>query len=195
MLEKINQNDWICSQPQQNHRDMVMCNIINSKEDQLFSGSRFKQEQIDLLLLIKKTQCQISFAVDKDSIILWERNQNNKFEFKYVFIIAEILKILSNNKKLNSYLLTNSSINSQFKLKDQNLSLQKIHSLYGQRQQGVRNQIKYGCLNQRKEFFKKKSKKLLIQAEIIKLLMNFFFQQFTINRGISYSQDIKQSYM
>ncbi|CAD8178231.1 unnamed protein product [Paramecium octaurelia] len=102
----IDQNDWCFSQSYQQHTDYVMCMILNSNEDLLFSGSRDKsikvwkvdfiqnkltyQYSLDkhdhyvISLSLNQSETQlVSCAKKQNQIIIWERREKDKFEFKY----------------------------------------------------------------------------------------------------------------
>ncbi|CAD8203422.1 unnamed protein product [Paramecium octaurelia] len=104
--QQLNQDDWISSQPYQQHRDYVWCIILNSNEDLLFSGSKdksikvwkvdFNQNSLKFLysldehnnfvvsLSLNQSENQlVSCARDQNQIIIWERRENDQFEFKY----------------------------------------------------------------------------------------------------------------
>ncbi|CAD8104255.1 unnamed protein product [Paramecium sonneborni] len=101
-----NQNKWISSQPYKQHRNLIMCIIMNSNENTLFSGGfdkaikvwrvDFNQNELTYLYSLEKHNNKVtalslnqsenqlvSCAEDKNQIIIWERKQQDKFEFKY----------------------------------------------------------------------------------------------------------------
>ncbi|CAD8215389.1 unnamed protein product [Paramecium octaurelia] len=104
--QQLNQYDWISSQPYQQHTSYVFCILLNQNEDLLFSGSNdksikvwkvdFNQNQLIFLYSLDKHNNQVtslslnqsedklvSCAKGQNQIIIWERRQNNQFEFKY----------------------------------------------------------------------------------------------------------------
>ncbi|CAD8215498.1 unnamed protein product [Paramecium octaurelia] len=104
--QQLNQNDWISLQPYQQHTSFVFCVLLNENEDLLFSGSDdksikvwkvdFNQNQLTFLYSLDKHNNQVtslslnqsedklvSCAYNQNQIIIWERRQNNQFEFKY----------------------------------------------------------------------------------------------------------------
>ncbi|CAD8178180.1 unnamed protein product [Paramecium pentaurelia] len=191
-LDKI---DWSSSKPYQQHTNIVGCIILNSNEDLLFSGSFDKsikvwkvdfnkniltymysldkhENKVNALSLNQSETQLVSCADSKNQIIIWERKEQDKFEFKHFVIMDEIYK-----KKIKL-----SSIHSQFKKKDLRLNLLKIINLFGQLV--VKKQINSMYLNQKKESFKKIRRRQFNQLQIIRKLMNIVFQQFTIRRGI-----------
>ncbi|CAD8205818.1 unnamed protein product [Paramecium pentaurelia] len=105
--KQIDQTNWISSQPYQEHTRFVRCIILNSNEDILFSGSDdesikvwnvdFKQNKLTYMysldkhdsyvmaLSLNQSETQlVSCAYAKNQIIIWEREEQDKFEFKYV---------------------------------------------------------------------------------------------------------------
>ncbi|CAK79589.1 unnamed protein product (macronuclear) [Paramecium tetraurelia] len=104
--KQTNQTEWISSQPYQQHTDFVFCIILNSNEDLLFSGSDDKSIKVwkvdlnqnkltflysldkhnnDILSLsLNQSENQlVSCAQDQNQIIIWERREKDKYEFKY----------------------------------------------------------------------------------------------------------------
>ncbi|CAD8196457.1 unnamed protein product [Paramecium octaurelia] len=104
--QQLNQKDWISSQPYQQHIGYVFCMILNQNEDLLFSGSGdqsikvwkvdFNQNQLTFLYSLDKHNNKVmslslnqsedklvSCAKDQNQIIVWERRENDQFEFKY----------------------------------------------------------------------------------------------------------------
>ncbi|CAD8106468.1 unnamed protein product [Paramecium primaurelia] len=79
------------------------------------------------------------------------------------------------------------------KQKDQNLS--SLRGLVYMNTWGSKIRLNHLFLNQRKEFFHKNSRRLFIQGEIIKLMMNIIFQQSKINRESLYQQGIRHSFI
>ncbi|CAD8146606.1 unnamed protein product [Paramecium octaurelia] len=102
----IGLNEWICSQPYQQHTDYVIFILLNSNEDLLFSGSFDKSNKVwkvDLnqnklkflyslnnhnndvvsLSLNESENLLVSCAKGYNQIIIWERKEEGKFEFQY----------------------------------------------------------------------------------------------------------------
>ncbi|CAD8167942.1 unnamed protein product [Paramecium octaurelia] len=100
------QNEWICSQPYQQHTDQVIFMLLNSNEDLLFSGSfdksikvwkvDFNQNKLKFLYslnnhsndvvslsLNQSENLLVSCAKGYNQIIIWERKEEDKFEFKH----------------------------------------------------------------------------------------------------------------
>ncbi|CAD8214493.1 unnamed protein product [Paramecium pentaurelia] len=105
--KQMNLRNWMSSQPYYQHTHYIQCMIINKNEDLLFSGSfdrsikvwkvdfneNFLTYQYSLdkhnhfvngLSLNPSENVLASCAKDNNSIIIWERNINNIFEFKYI---------------------------------------------------------------------------------------------------------------
>ncbi|CAD8116410.1 unnamed protein product [Paramecium primaurelia] len=97
---------WISSQPYEEHKLFVKCLLLNSNEDLLFSGSDDesikvwkvdfnknilkyiyslnKHEGYVLALSLNYSETQlVSCAKGKNQIIIWERKEQDKYEFKY----------------------------------------------------------------------------------------------------------------
>ncbi|CAD8076603.1 unnamed protein product [Paramecium primaurelia] len=102
-LDKI---DWSSSKPYQQHTNIVGCIILNSNEDLLFSGSFDKsikvwkvdfnkniltymysldkhENKVNALSLNQSETQLVSCADSKNQIIIWERKEQDKFEFKH----------------------------------------------------------------------------------------------------------------
>ncbi|CAD8132529.1 unnamed protein product [Paramecium octaurelia] len=98
--------EWNSSQPYQKHTDYIMCIILSSNEDLLFSGSDdksikvwkvdFNQNKLTFLYSLDKHNNRImslslnqsenqlvSCASSQNQIIIWERREKDKYEFKY----------------------------------------------------------------------------------------------------------------
>ncbi|CAK64517.1 unnamed protein product (macronuclear) [Paramecium tetraurelia] len=103
---QLDLNEWNCSQPYQQHTDSVICIVLNSNEDLLFSGSfdksikvwkvDFNQNKLKFLYslnnhnndvvnlsLNQSENLLVSCAKGYNQIIIWERKEEDKFEFKY----------------------------------------------------------------------------------------------------------------
>ncbi|CAD8095952.1 unnamed protein product [Paramecium primaurelia] len=104
--KQLNQTEWISSQPYQQHTDFVTCIILNSNENILFSGSKdksIKAWKVDInkniltymyslnkhdnkvmALSLNQSETQlVSCGQNKNQIIIWERREQDKFEFKH----------------------------------------------------------------------------------------------------------------
>ncbi|CAD8177318.1 unnamed protein product [Paramecium octaurelia] len=104
--QQLNQNEWICSEPYQQHTDIIKCMILDSNEDLLFSGSLDKSikvwkvdlnknklvfiysldkhhNQVISLSLNQQEDQLVSCAEGQNQIIIWERKGKEEFEFKY----------------------------------------------------------------------------------------------------------------
>ncbi|CAD8215324.1 unnamed protein product [Paramecium octaurelia] len=104
--QSMNQTEWISSQPYEQHTDSVTCIVLNQNEDLLFSGSRdksikvwkvdFNQNNLVFLYSLDKHNNKVvslslnqsenqlvSCADGQNEIIIWERREKDKFEFKY----------------------------------------------------------------------------------------------------------------
>ncbi|CAD8119217.1 unnamed protein product [Paramecium primaurelia] len=102
----LDQTNWSSSQPYQQHTNTIGCIILNSNEDLLFSGSKDKSIKVwkvdfnkniltymysldkhdnkVMALSLNQSETQlISCAQNKNQIIIWERRQQDKFEFKH----------------------------------------------------------------------------------------------------------------
>ncbi|CAD8210751.1 unnamed protein product [Paramecium octaurelia] len=100
-----NQNLWVSSQPYQQHKDFIRCIILNSNEDLVFSGSEDKSIKVwkvdfhqnkliyyytldkhnNYVISLSLSQSEnllVSCAQDQNQIIIWERRQLHKYEFK-----------------------------------------------------------------------------------------------------------------
>ncbi|CAD8130572.1 unnamed protein product [Paramecium sonneborni] len=124
--KQLDSSDWITSEPYKEHTHCVNCIILNSNEDLLFSGSDDKSikvwkvdfnqniltymysldkhNNIIIALSLNESETQlVSCAKDKNQIIIWERREQDKFEFKY-FVKQSILdqgkkvKFIKNNQ-------------------------------------------------------------------------------------------------
>ncbi|CAD8154065.1 unnamed protein product [Paramecium octaurelia] len=105
--QSFTQQHWSSSQPYNQHTNYVQCLILNENEDLLFSGSfdnSIKVWNVDFnnncliyqyslnkhthsvngLSLSPSEQVLVSCANESNSIIIWEKNVNNIFEFKYI---------------------------------------------------------------------------------------------------------------
>ncbi|CAD8203417.1 unnamed protein product [Paramecium octaurelia] len=94
---KLLKNSWTSLNPFKRHKVYYL--LLNSKEDQLFSGGSdnqiivIKQKQI-LCTLNDLNQSEIflvSCSILKIEIIVWENGQNNKMKFKQQFVINQCL--------------------------------------------------------------------------------------------------------
>ncbi|CAD8081465.1 unnamed protein product [Paramecium primaurelia] len=98
-------SDWISSQPYKQHTDFVICLLLNSNEDLLFSGSDDKlikvwkvdfdqniltyiyslyqhYKEVFALSLNQSETLLVSCAGGDNEIIIWERREQDKYEFK-----------------------------------------------------------------------------------------------------------------
>ncbi|CAD8157743.1 unnamed protein product [Paramecium pentaurelia] len=113
--QQIDQFNWISSKPYQQHSSFVRCLVLNQNEDLLFSGSEdasIKVWKVDLnrnkltyyyqldkhqdavigLSLNYSEKQLVSCANKENQIIIWEKSEQDIFEFKY-FVIQSTLDI------------------------------------------------------------------------------------------------------
>ncbi|CAD8213884.1 unnamed protein product [Paramecium pentaurelia] len=104
--KQLNNNQWQSSQPQCEHQKEVYCIILTQNEDQLISGSSdfminvwsidFINNQLTFLYSLQKhTNFVNSLSLNEserllvscefgNSIIIWQKDQNNRWIFQYV---------------------------------------------------------------------------------------------------------------
>ncbi|CAD8163056.1 unnamed protein product [Paramecium octaurelia] len=126
------------------HSDMVVSLSLNQSENQL-----------------------VSCADGQNQIIIWERREEDKFEFKY---------------------FDKQSIND-FGLKVKFIKENQFIWITGEKQ------TDFMYLNQIKESIKKNRIRQFNQLQIMKIMMNSVFQQFIIREGIQQQQDIRNTYI